>query len=241
MPKVQQGSHRSTLRKLSQKPTLRRKPTRPTKSTLRRKPTQPAWRKRRVLRRFSSTHKLLAIIASVGICAGFIAILASTIISNHQPTIPTTDNLQGQPTITANFINQVLTYYHSPASGKGQALYDDGVKYNIDPAYALAFFMYESHLGTEGVATVTHSLGNIRATSGYPDYQGYRKYETWEEGFEDWYQLIDNLYVHQLGLTTLEQIIPVYAPNDDNNNEQQYIASVKYIVKTWRGGTIAIA
>ncbi|HLX40890.1 MAG TPA: hypothetical protein VKR42_10165, partial [Ktedonobacteraceae bacterium] len=46
----------------------------------------------------------------------------------------------GKPTITADFINRVLSAYNSPAAGKGQSLYDLGVKYGIDPAFALAFF-----------------------------------------------------------------------------------------------------
>src|SRR6266581_1250264 len=92
----------------------------------------------------------------------------------------------GSPSISADFINRVLDTYHSPAAGKGQALYDDGIKYGIDPAFALAFFMQESSFGTQGVATVTHSLGNIRASQGEPQYHGYRLYRTWEEGFEDW-------------------------------------------------------
>jgi len=96
----------------------------------------------------------------------------------------------GKPSISADFINQVLAHYQSSAAGKGQALYNDGLKYGIDPVYALAFFMHESRFGTTGVATVTHSLGNIRATAGYQSYKGYRMYHTWEEGFEDWYQLI---------------------------------------------------
>src|SRR5947209_15812849 len=45
-------------------------------------------------------------------------------------------NVVGAPTIIAAFINRVLDDYHSPAAGKGQALYDDGVKYGIDPVYA---------------------------------------------------------------------------------------------------------
>src|SRR2546425_6095103 len=98
--------------------------------------------------------------------------------------------LVGKPSISAEFINRVLAWYDSPAAGKGQALYDDGVKYGIDPVYALAFFMHESRFGRTGVATVTHSLGNIRATAGHARYQGYRMYRTWEEGFEDWYRLI---------------------------------------------------
>ncbi len=143
----------------------------------------------------------------------------------------------GKPSIDAAFINRVLDYYQSPAAGKGQALYADGLKYGIDPAYALAFFMQESSFGTQGVATVTHSLGNIRATPGHPAYDGYRKYTTWEEGFEDWYRLIKQQYVAH-GLSTVEQIIPVYAPGSDNNDETSYIQSVEVAVDRWRSGSL---
>ena len=147
----------------------------------------------------------------------------------------------GKPTISADFINRVLAHYHSPAAGKGQALYDDGVKYGIDPVYALAFFMHESSFGTTGVATATHSLGNIRYSEGYQNYEGYRKYGTWEEGFKDWYWLISDQYVRQWGLTTVDQIIPVYAPSSDNNDVVAYIQAVKNAVDTWRGGTVEIS
>ena len=148
--------------------------------------------------------------------------------------------LVGKPSISAEFINRVLAWYDSPAAGKGQALYDDGVKYGIDPVYALAFFMHESRFGTTGVATVTHSLGNIRATAGHARYQGYRMYRTWEEGFEDWYRLIAKLYVVRWGLSTVDQIVPVYAPSSDNNDVAAYIAAVKQAVDTWRSGLVEV-
>ena len=88
------------------------------------------------------------------------------------------------------------------------------------------------------MAAVTHSLGNIRALSGHPQYHGYRYYATWEEGFEDWYKLIANVYVDQWGLATVDQIIPVYAPSEDNNDEGAYISSVKNSVQTWRNGRL---
>ncbi len=144
----------------------------------------------------------------------------------------------GQPTISAAFIDRVLDYYHSPAVGKGQALYDDGVKYGIDPVYALAFFMHESSFGKTGVARTTHSLGNIRTSEGYQDYKGYRMYKTWEAGFEDWYTLISDQYVQQWELTTVDQIIPVYAPSSDNNDVAAYISAIKKAVDTWRSGSI---
>lgn len=149
-------------------------------------------------------------------------------------------SIEGKPTVSADFIDRVLKKYHSPASGKGQKLYDLGVKYNIDPVYALAFFMHESSFGTAGVATVTHSLGNIRVTPGYADYQGYRKYPSWEVGFEDWYKLMRDQYIDQWHLGNVDDIIPRYAPSSDNNDEAAYIDSIKHAVDTWRGGSTSI-
>jgi hypothetical protein len=150
-------------------------------------------------------------------------------------------NVVGRPTVSANFINRVLAAYHSPAATTGQALYADGVMYGIDPAFALAFFLHESNFGTAGIAQVTHSLGNIRCTPGYPScYQGFRQYSTWQDGYLDWYKLIRNVYVTQWGLTTVDQIIPVYAPSSDNNNVQAYIAAVEHAVTTWRSRQVIV-
>lgn len=74
----------------------------------------------------------------------------------------------GKPTMTASFINRVLSAYGSPAAGKGQALYDLGVAYGIDPVYALAFFLHESRFGTTGEARTTLSLGNERCIADRP-------------------------------------------------------------------------
>jgi hypothetical protein len=151
-----------------------------------------------------------------------------------------TYEVTGQPSLSADFINKVLDHYQSPAAGKGKALYDYGVKYGIDPAYALAFFMHESSFGKTGVAKVTRSLGNIRASEGYQQFDGYRKYRTWEDGFVDWYKLISDQYVRQWKLTTVDQIIPVYAPSSDNNDVAAYIQSIKTAVDTWRSGTVEV-
>jgi hypothetical protein len=148
----------------------------------------------------------------------------------------------GKPTITAAFINQVLASYNSPAAGKGQALYDLGVKYGIDPAFALAFFQHESTFGTAGEARTTMSLGNLRCIPNRPcvdqDRGGYAQMKSWEDGFEIWYQLIRNYYIAARGLITVDQIIPVYAPTADNNNEQGYIAALKHSIDTWHAGSL---
>ncbi len=141
----------------------------------------------------------------------------------------------GQPSVSVGQIEAVLQRYGSPAVGKGQALYDLGVKYGIDPAYALAFFVHESGCGTKGVARFTHSLGNIRWTQGFDNYEGYRSYPTWEAGMEDWYKLITDLYINGWGLRTVDAIVPRYAPSADSNDPPAYVASVKWLVDSWRG------
>lgn len=144
----------------------------------------------------------------------------------------------GKPTITADFINRVLAAYHSPAQGKGQALYDMGVKYNIDPAFALAFFQHESTFGTRGEATASLSLGNLRCIPNYRCQDNYAWFNTWEDGFKAWYELIRNLYIAQWGLVTVDQIIPKYAPAADHNDEAAYIASLKHSLDTWHIGQL---
>src|SRR5216684_2760577 len=194
---------------------------------------RPVSRSRRRKSRFKLSF------AQVGIIVAIIGIIIAwwlITITNASQTY----DVRGKPSLSAEFINSVLEHYHSPAAGKGQALYDDGVKYGIDPAYALAFFMHESSFGTTGVAKVTRSLGNIRASEGYKNYDGYRLYHTWEEGFEDWYKLIANQYVEQWRLTTVDQIVPVYAPSSDNNDVAAYIQAVKTAVDRWRGGIVQV-
>jgi len=150
-------------------------------------------------------------------------------------TVPGKYEVTGAPSLSVGQIEKVLSQYGSPAAGHGQTLYDLGVKYGVDPAYALAFFVHESGCGTKGVARFTKSLGNIRWTSGFDNYEGYRSYRSWAEGMEDWYKLITDLYIGGWGLRTVDAIIPVYAPWGDNNHPPTYIASVKAMVDGWRG------
>ena len=145
----------------------------------------------------------------------------------------------GAPTVSVPLINRVLAFYHSPAAGKGQALFDDGVKYGVDPVFALAFFMHESSFGTTGVAQFTHSLGNLRCISAYSCYNGFSSFPTWEAGFDAWYSLIRVVYVDTWHLSTVEQIIPTYAPASDHNDVAGYISALESAVDTWRAGQIA--
>jgi hypothetical protein len=148
----------------------------------------------------------------------------------------------GPPTVSAAFIDRVLTSYHSPAAGLGQALYDDGVRTGIDPVYALAFFMHESSFGTTGEARKTLALGNERCIPDRPcvdlDRGGYARMESWEDGFMHWYTLILTLYVNEWHRVTIEQIVPKYAPGSDGNDEAAYVAAIEHAVDTWRQGAV---
>lgn len=160
-------------------------------------------------------------------------------------------SLQGPPTIQADLITQVLNFYHSPARRLGENLYDLGEQACIDPVFALAFFMHESLFGTSGEARVTLSLGNERCipgracinTQGTACQKGqscFARMNSWQDGFEKWYQLIKNLYIGQWGRVTVDQVIPKYAPSSDGNDEAAYIATIKHTVDIWRAGGIRI-
>ena len=96
--------------------------------------------------------------------------------------------------------------------------------------------MHESTFGTKGEARSRLSLGNLRCIPHYRCQDDYAWFDTWEDGFKAWYELIRNLYVAQWGLTTVDQIIPKYAPAADNNDEQAYINSLKHSLDTWHAG-----
>ncbi|GHO62323.1 hypothetical protein KSC_012150 [Ktedonobacter sp. SOSP1-52] len=150
-----------------------------------------------------------------------------------------TASILGTPTISAAFIDEVLAHYGSPAAGTGKALYEDGGMYGIDPAFALAFFWHESQFGLKGAAHDTKSLGNIICTPGYPSCIGrFRAYSSWEAGYLDWFRLLKSEYIPR-GLTTVDTIIPVYAPGSENN-VPAYVSSVRSMVAALRSGRMGV-
>ena len=156
------------------------------------------------------------------------------------------------PRIPVKHLNVILAAYHSPMTGMGQLIYDLGRKYQVSSDYALAFWLHESTLGTQGEATVTFSPGNERCLQDRPcidrDRGGYAQMQNWQDGIAHWYMLIHFGYVQGqitrsiVGhvCTTIDQIIPVYAPSRDHNNEQAYIAALKYAVDHWRAGEVVL-
>ena len=144
-------------------------------------------------------------------------------------------NLLGKPSISVATIEQVLKQFNSPAVGNGQTFYDLGVKYGVDPAFMLAFFVHESAAGTAGAAVATKSVGNIICAGWSGGCIGrFRAYNSYAQAAEDWYQLITGpLYIGG-GLTTPDLITPRYAPSSDNNDPNGYAKTVERLVDQWR-------
>ena len=167
------------------------------------------------------------------------SLLSTSLTRNPRFAPPGNTSIRGTPTITAARIDEILRLYNSPAQGTGQIWIDEGIAHNINPVYALAFFMHESNLGTNPEwsgwkedGTNTHNVGNI-ICAGYSRCHGrFRDYATWQEGIHDWYRLIALEYIDQRGIHTVEDIIPVYAPEFENDVET-YIGSVREYAFQW--------
>lgn len=137
----------------------------------------------------------------------------------------------GPPTISLATFTAFLREMNSPALAEATSMYQACLTEGGDPALALAFFEHDSSGGKTGVSVYTYSIGNIRCSPGYECFttQGngsFRSYHSWTEGTTDWVKLL-KYYREGRKLSTLEQIIPVYAPAADHNNEAAYIAGVK--------------
>lgn len=146
----------------------------------------------------------------------------------------------GTPSLSASFVNSVLSTNNSPASGLGSTFYQESVSSGIDDAFALAFFMHESSFGTQGMATQTLNMGNLRYADGCTVKDGFAWFSSWSDSVHAWYVLISGpLYVGS-GLTTVGQIVHKYAPSADSNDENAYTQAVDTAVSTWRAGKVLV-
>jgi hypothetical protein len=163
------------------------------------------------------------------------AIIVQSTVSPHPPG---DYRLLSPPSLKPSQIDDILRSYQSPATGTGHVWYRLGMQYDIDPAFALVFFVHESTAGTHANwvghkpdGTTTHNIGNIICAGYETCYNGFRDYPTWEAGIEDWYRLMADEYIEQRGLHTIADVIPVYAPPRATSG---YIGSLEYMVDAWR-------
>lgn len=135
-------------------------------------------------------------------------------------------------------INSLLIARKSPMQGLGKDFINFANQYGIDPIIALAFFTHESALGTSNIATNAKNPGNIKFYSGCPTGKYFTdslgrnwcKYDSWQQGVEDWFALISGKSYAGIDLDTVEEIIPKYAPASENDVEA-YIKFVRDFVK----------
>jgi hypothetical protein len=95
--------------------------------------------------------------------------------------------------------------------GKGQAFYDLGVRYDIDPAFAVAVSQKETSLGRQTCQGISQSCNNLfcmKATGGAGGSGAcgsWASYGTPEQGIEAFYSLIKTGYVDS-GQDTIAEI-----------------------------------
>lgn len=142
------------------------------------------------------------------------------------------------PRISQGQFARVLERYKSPCAPIAAECYKIVTDSTLDPSIALAFFGHESVFGTQGVAVETLNWGNVRTamrpertTGMHP--RNFAIFRSWQDGLRDWCERINQRYIDQRGLDTVEKAIPVYAPSTDGNNEQRYIEHVNQLVTAW--------
>lgn len=142
------------------------------------------------------------------------------------------------PRISQAQFTRVLQQFQSPCAPIAAECYEIIRSSGLDPAVALGFFGHESTFGTRGVAVETLNWGNVRTpvdparTIGtHP--RNFAIFRSWQDGLRDWCERINQRYIDQRGLDTVDKAIPVYAPSSDNNNVQRYIQHVTELVERW--------
>lgn len=175
------------------------------------------------------------VLSSLVVNAVLLLVFLCFLLSSCAYDDPGSLSLVGSPSISASFIDQVLAKYDSPAKGLGQVFYDEGLKNNVDPAFALGFFRHESGFGRSGEAVASLSIGNIRCLPNYKCQDNFAWFSSWAEGIRAWYTLLSgSLYIGS-GLTTLSQVVHRYCPG----SESAYVQSVAGDVQSWRSGQVS--
>jgi len=115
---------------------------------------------------------------------------------------------------------------------------------DFDPLISLAVFAYESNMGTHpNYDQRRKSIGNIEEKEGEegelekpfctnPTFDRFCGYNEWWESARHLSWRLEYKYYNK-GMTTVDSIIPVYAPAPENYPEE-YIANVKQNVCRWR-------
>lgn len=153
---------------------------------------------------------------------------------------PTFSTIVRSPSISLGEVGRVLQNVNSPMLPYASNIYDDGVKYGIDPVFALAFWMKESREASDGsVAATDHNPGYTEGLGTDTRCGRWACWPTWPAGIEGWFHYMRVYFVDDRGMTTVEVILPIYAPPTENNTSN-YIASVLNWVAQWRADSASL-
>lgn len=139
--------------------------------------------------------------------------------------------------ITAQVIDNRLKRANSPLYGMGKQIFEFAKTFDIDPAFFLAVAEQESAFGKSSLCSTTHNITNIRWTkkSNYPNYKGFIKYPNWRTGVRGFFaQLATGSQYYKKGRTTVDQIVRVWAPPNENATNA-YIRNVNDRMSKYNG------
>ena len=154
------------------------------------------------------------------------------------PPKPTSTTIARAPSISIVEVGRILERVNSPMLPYAEDVYDYGVQYGIDPVFALAFWMKESREASDGsVAATDHNPGYTQGLNSDPHCGRWACWPTWPEGIEGWFRYM-RVYFVDRGKTTVEVILPIYAPPSENDTGG-YISSVLNWVVQWRAESAA--
>jgi N-acetyl-anhydromuramyl-L-alanine amidase AmpD len=158
----------------------------------------------------------------------------------------------GAADLTLDQFRRILIDAGSPAAIEAQAMYVNLLAEGVRPAVFLGFFKQESQFGTQGIVVTyqTHNPGNVRTpeipsifiTSVDTPRGKFAKYPDWQAGTTDWAFRMTGPKYAGAGLTTVRQVLPVYAPTGDaDNNPTAYIDAVLSSIAEWTKGAPPVA
>jgi hypothetical protein len=160
---------------------------------------------------------------------------AKAIPSAAPPTVDVAGEMQvaGPASVDTAVVDAALRREGSPLAGLGETIVAEGRHWGIDPVYLVAFVTYFDAGAPLPVAA--HNVGHIRAVGAETAINGYRVFPTWQAGIDAWYRLIATLYVRRWGLTTLDRIVPVYAPGSGRRSVEAELNTLRAAVEALRG------
>ncbi|MDP9314142.1 MAG: hypothetical protein M3R24_25225, partial [Chloroflexota bacterium] len=151
----------------------------------------------------------------------------------------------GPPSIAYETVLRVLAQRPaSPLLPLAPEIWTLGEQASVDVAFALAIWLKESEFGTTGVSVTTRNPGNLTCAAADPTFRSgcagrWATYARWSDAVADWFAYVERRYVAQ-GLTTVESILPVYAPSSENDTAG-YLAQVTTWLRDWGSGTVGTA